>query len=153
MIHRPWPFYCAHTRQKFYDVNAATSSPVAHEALQRIGTLYAIEADIQGHTAEQRRQYSRSLVEAMHAWLTDLLDRLSGRSKLAQAIRYALNHWNGLVRFLDEGRFELYTNIVERSMRPVALGPKNALFARGGQRRKALGDGRNADPDGKAQHR
>jgi transposase len=65
----------------------------------------------------------------MHTWLTELLGRLSGRSTLAQAIRYALNHWKGLIRFLDDGRFELDTNIVERAMRPVALGRKNALFA------------------------
>jgi transposase len=126
-------FCWAHARRKFYDVHAATKSPLAHEALQRIGALYAIEADIRGQTAEQRQQVrqqrSRPLVEAMHAWLTDLLGRLSGRSTLAQAIRYALNHWKGLVRFLDDGRFELDTNIVERAMRPVALGRKNALFA------------------------
>jgi transposase len=101
--------------------------------LQRIGALYAIEADIRGQTAEQRRQIrqarSRPLVEAMHAWLSELLGQLSARSSLAQAIRYALNHWKGLVRFLDDGRFELDTNIVERDMRPVALGRKNALFA------------------------
>jgi transposase len=119
-------FCWAHTRRKFYDVHVATNSPLAHEALQRIGALYAIEADIRGQTAEQRRQVrqarSRPLVEAMHAWLSELLGQLSGRSSLAQAIRYALNHWKGLVRFLDDGRFELDTNIVERAMRPVALG-------------------------------
>jgi hypothetical protein len=54
--------------------------------------------------------------------MTELLGRLSGRSTLAQAIRYALNHWDGLIRFLDDGRCELDTNIVERAMRPVALG-------------------------------
>ena len=126
-------FCWAHTRRKFYDVHVATNSPFAHEALQRIGALYAIEADIRGQTAEQRQQVrqqrSRPLVEALHAWLTELLGKLSGRSSLAQAIRYALNHWKGLVRFLDDGRFELDTNIVERAMRPVALGRKNALFA------------------------
>jgi hypothetical protein len=129
-----------HTRRKFYDVDFATNSPLAHEALQRIGALYAIEADIRGQTAEQRQQIrqqrSRPLIEAMHAWLTGLLGQLSGRSTLAQAIRYALNHWKGLIRFLDDGRFELDTNIVERAMRPVALGRKNALFAgadRGGK--------------------
>ena len=126
--------YCwAHARRKFYDIYAATKSPLAHEALQRIAALYEIEADIRGQAAVQRKQArqlrSRPLVEAMHAWLTDLLGRLSGRSTLAQAIRYALNHWEGLVRFLDDGRFELDTNIVERAMRPVALGRKNALFA------------------------
>jgi transposase len=126
-------FCWAHARRKFYDVHAATNSPLAHEALQRIGALYAIEANICGQTAEYRKQvrqqHSRPLVEAMHAWLTGLLGQLSGRSTLAQAIRYALNHWDGLNRFLDDGRFELDTNIVERAMRPVALGRKNALFA------------------------
>jgi hypothetical protein len=57
------------------------------------------------------------------------LDRIAGRSALAQAIRYALNHWSGLILFLDDGRLELDTNTVERAMRPVALGRKNALFA------------------------
>ena len=125
-------FCWAHTRRKFYDVYTATKSPLAHEALQRIGGLYAIEADIHGQTAEHRKQVrqqrSRPLVQAMQAWLTKLLSRLSGRSTLAQAIRYALNHWDGLNRFLDDGRFELDTNIVERAMRPVALGRKNALL-------------------------
>jgi Transposase IS66 family len=58
----------------------------------------------------------------MHGWLRQQLDRLSGRSALAQAIRYALNHWKGLILFLDDGRLELDTNIVERAMRPLALG-------------------------------
>ena len=61
--------------------------------------------------------------------MTELLGRLSGRSTLAQTIRYALNYWGGLNRLLDDGRFELDTNFVERAMRPVALGRKNALFA------------------------
>jgi transposase len=123
----------SHARRKFYDIYTATKSPLAHEALQRIATLYAIEAEICGQPAEHRQQvrqqHSRPLVDAMHVWLRALLDRLSGRAALAQAIRYALNHWDGLSRFLDDGRFEVDTNIVERAMRPVALGRKNALFA------------------------
>jgi transposase len=65
----------------------------------------------------------------MKAWLTETLDRISGRSALAQAIRSALNHWGGLILVLDDGRLELDTNPVERAIRPVALGRKNALFA------------------------
>ena len=122
-----------HARRKFYDVHVATKSPIAHEALQRIGALYAIEDEIRGRRPEDRRrerqQRSRPLVEALQVWLREQLARLSGRSKLAQAIRYAFNHWTGLVRFLDDGRLELDTNIVERAMRPIALGRKNALFA------------------------
>jgi transposase len=129
-------FCWAHTRRKFYDVHEATKSPLAEQALRRIANLCAIEADIRGQTADERRtvrqERSRPLVEAMHAWLTVLtetLDRISGRSALAQVIRYALNHWSGLVLFLDDRRLELDTNPVERAMRPVPLGRKNALFA------------------------
>jgi hypothetical protein len=122
-----------HARRKFYDIHVATKSPLAAEALQRVAALYEIEADIRGQAADQRRltrqRLSRPLVEAMHGWLTQQLPRISGRSALAQAIRYALNHWKGLTLFLDDGRLELDTNVVERAMRPVALGRKNALFA------------------------
>ena len=126
-------FCWAHARRKFYDIHVATKSPLAEEALRRIAELYAIEADIRGTPAENRRsvrqQCSRPLVEAMRTWLTEQLQRISGRSTLAQAMRYALNHWNGLILYLDDGRLELDTNTVERAMRPVALGRKNALFA------------------------
>jgi hypothetical protein len=128
-------FCWAHTRRKFYDIHAATKSPLAEEALRRIAALYAIEADIRGQSADQRRQArqqrSRPLVEAMHTWLTGQLGRISGRSALAQAIRYAFNHWEGLIRFLDDGRLELDTNTVERAMRPVALGREERPLCRG----------------------
>ncbi len=68
-------------------------------------------------------------MEALHAWLTAQLERVSGKSTLAEAIRYALRHWTGLVLFLDDGRLELDNNTVERTIRPIALGRKNALFA------------------------
>jgi len=123
----------AHARRKFYDIHVATKAPLAEEALRRIAALYEIETEIRGRTADQRRAVrgalSRPLVETMHTWLTETLGRISGRSALAQAIRYALNHWTGLVLFLDDGRLEMDTNTVERAMRPVALGRKNALFA------------------------
>jgi transposase len=126
-------FCWAHTRRKFYDIYAATQSPLAGEALRQIAALYEIETAIRGQPAEERRrvrqQRSRPLVETMQAWLANTLGRISGRSALAQAIRYALNHWSGLILFLDDGRLELDTNTVERAMRPIALGRKNALFA------------------------
>lgn len=126
-------FCWAHVRRKFYDIHVANASPLAEEALRRIAELYAIEDDIRGTPAEHRRaerqQHSRPLVEALHDWLTEQLERVSGRSALAQAMRYALNHWNGLILYLDDGRLEMDTNTVERAMRTVALGRKNALFA------------------------
>ena len=68
-------------------------------------------------------------MDALHAWLTVQLGRVSGRSTLAEAIRYALRHWQGLALFLEDGRIEPDTNTVERAIRPIALGRKNALFA------------------------
>jgi transposase len=126
-------FCWAHTRRKFYEIHVATKSPLAAEALRLIAALYEIEADIRGRAADERRrvrqELSRPLVEAMHTWLNETLERISGRSTLAQAIRYTCNHWSGLILFLQDGRLELDTNTVERAMRPVALGRKNALFA------------------------
>jgi transposase len=126
-------FCWAHARRKFYDIHVADPSPLAEEVLRRIAALYAIEAEIRGQSAGERQtvrqQRSRPMVEALHIWLTEVHNRISARSKLAEAIRYALNHWTGLIRFLDDGRIDLDTNTVERNMRPVALGRKNALFA------------------------
>ena len=101
--------------------------------LQRIAALYAIEEKIRGRGPEARRAVrqveSKPLVEALKTWLEAQLARLSAKSPLAAAIRYALNQWDGLVRFLEDGRIELDTNAVERAMRPIALNRKNSLFA------------------------
>jgi transposase len=126
-------FCWAHTRRPFYEFFVSTQSPLAAEALARIGRLYEIEAEIRGHPAEHRRavrqERSHPIVEALHTWLQEQLPRLSGSSPLAKAMRYALRHWSGLVLFLDDGRIEIDTNVVERAIRPVALTRKNAMFA------------------------
>jgi transposase len=123
----------SHTRRKFYEVAEATGSPVAVEALRRIGELYAVEARVRGqssaHRLVERRSFSKPIVQALHSWLGAQLLLVSGRSTLAEAIRYALSRWEGLTRFLNDGRIELDTNPVERAIRPVALGRKNHLFA------------------------
>ncbi len=126
-------FCWAHARREFYEFHQATGSQLAAEVLAQIRSLYAIEDDIRGQPAEHRRQVrqarSRPIVEALHAWLQANLARVSGASGLAEAMRYAIRHWPGLVVFLNDGRVELDTNAVERAIRPVALGRKNALFA------------------------
>jgi len=123
----------AHTRRKFYDVEQQTGSPIAAEALRRIGDIYAVEAKARGqspaHRLAWRRSLSRPLVVAMKRWLEAQLAQVPARSTLADAIRYALGRWASLSRFLDDGRIELDTNPVERAIRPVALGRKNHLFA------------------------
>jgi transposase len=98
----------AHARRKFYEVAEATGSPVAAEALRRIGELYVVEARVRGqssaHRLAERRSFSRLIVQALRAWLEAQLPRVAGRSTLAEAIRYALSRWEGLTRFLHDGR-------------------------------------------------
>ena len=123
----------AHTRRKFYDVAQATGSPIAEEALRRIRDIYAIEAEVRGqsppHRLTARRSRSKPLVAALKTWLEAQLPLIPGASELAKAIRYPLSRWDGLNRFLNDGRIEMDTNPVERAIRPVSLGRKNHLFA------------------------
>jgi transposase len=126
-------FCWVHMRRPFYQFHASTKSPVAAELLARVARLYEIEAEIRGSPAEHRRAVrqarSRPIVEALHVWLQEQVPRLPGSSDLAKAVRYALRHWPGLIAFLDDGRIEMDTNVVERAIRPVTLNRKNALFA------------------------
>ena len=126
-------FCWAHVRRRFYELAAAGPAPIASEALRRIAELYAIEAEIRGRDADARRDVrqarSRPLVDALEPRLREKLALISQKMKLAEAIRYALSRWEGLTRFIDDGRVEIDSNIVERAIRPIALNRKNALFA------------------------
>jgi transposase len=126
-------FCWSHVRRGFYEFAASGPAPIATEVLERIAALYAVEKNVRGRSPEERRtarqQKSRPMVDALEPWLRAKLDLISQKSKLATAIRYALSRWEGLTRFIDDGRIELDNNIVERSIRPIALDRKNALFA------------------------
>jgi transposase len=126
-------FCWAHERRHFFEIAKKGDAPVATQALLRIAQLYRIEDRVRGRSAEERcavrRTQSAPHVTALKSFLEKQLGRVSGKSPMAAAIRYALNHWDGLTRFLDDGRIDLDSNIVERSMRPQALTRKNALFA------------------------
>jgi len=134
----------AHVRRKFFDVHAAHASPVAAEALKRIGALYAIEKDVQGKPPEVRQAARASraspILASLHDWLQEMLRSLSQKSALAEAIRYALKLWTALVRYTSNGLIEIDNNAAERALRTVALGRKNFLFAgsdAGGERAAA----------------
>jgi transposase len=126
-------FCWAHVRRKFFDFHHATTSPIAAEALRRIAELYQIESRIRGRPPEARTRIrqaeSRPLIDATKTWLEGQLGHISAKSALAEAIRYALRHWKGLGLFLDDGRVEIDSNTVERTIRPIKLGAKNHLFA------------------------
>jgi transposase len=109
-------FCWAHGRRRFYEIAKAGSAPIAEEALRRIAALYAIEAQIRGRSAEESRAARQA---KSNPW-----SRISrGGWKLGS------RHREGLKRFLEDGRIEIVTNIVERSMQPIALSRENALFA------------------------
>jgi transposase len=126
-------FCWADLRRRFHKIHAHTASPIAAEALLRIGALYAIEREVRGRSAEERRAVRQErgapLVRDLRTWLDAQLGRVSQGSALAAAIRYGLRHWEGLCRFLDDGTLELDTNSVEREIRPVVVTRKAALFA------------------------
>jgi len=122
----------AHARRAFYEIHEAHKSPVAAEALERIGALYDIEADIRGsppsRRAEVRQARAGPLLEALHAWLKHILAQVSKKSALGKAIGYALTRWTALTRYRDNGTLEIDNNAAERALRGVALGRKNYLF-------------------------
>jgi transposase len=135
----------AHVRRKFHDLYQAHASPIATEALARIGALYAIESEIRGRAPDERREgrqaRARPLLDALNAWLKTTLAQLSKKSPVAAAIGYALARWSALVRYCDDGLLEIDNNSAERALRAVALGRKNYLFAgsdAGGDRAAAL---------------
>jgi len=123
----------AHLRRDFHDVWKATDSPIAREALERIGALYDIEAAINGrprdvrHAVRQRE--SRPKVEAFRLWCERQLTRIPGKGDLAKAMRYALNRWASFALFVDDGRVAIDNNAAERAIKPIVLGRKNFLFA------------------------
>jgi transposase len=126
-------FCWAHLRRRFYEVYVGGNAPIATEALARIKLLYDIEAEIRGLPPEMRKavrqEKSKPVVEEMKLWFEASLAKVSKGGRIADAIRYGLNHWHGLVRFLDDGRIEIDSNTVERSIRGIALDRKNSLFA------------------------
>jgi transposase len=135
----------AHARRAFYEIHTATDSPIAAEAMQRIGALYRIEAEIRGKPAQERARIRQAragpLLESLHAWLHEKLSRVSKKSELAQAIGYALARWRALTRYCVDGRIEIDNNTAERALRAVALGRKNYLFCgsdAGGERAAAM---------------
>ena len=126
--------YCwAHLRRRFYEIAVKGPAPIAQKALERIQKLYRIEAEIRGQPPEKRlaarQERSRPEIEELKSWFEDSLKRLPKASAVRDAMNYGLNQWDGLIHFLDDGRIEIDSNTVERSIRPITLNRKNALFA------------------------
>ena len=122
----------AHARRKFHDVHVANASPIAEEALRRIGELYDIEREIRGQSADDRKavrqQRAQPLLDDLEKWFHRQKAKLPGKSSLAMAIRYALSRWQALCLYVNDGTVEIDNNAAERAIRGITLGRKNYLF-------------------------
>jgi transposase len=126
--------YCwAHARRKLIDITRAGTAPIAEEGLRLIRELYAIEADIRGMHPDgrlaARQERSAPAAALIKEWLDHHRTRVSAKAPLGEALSYIAKYWAGLELFLTDGRIELDNNAVERTIRPIALNRKNALFA------------------------
>ncbi len=126
--------YCwAHARRKLVEITRSGAAPIAEDGVKRIGELYRIEAGLRGLPADARlagrREQSAPLIADIRTWLTHHRARVAGKSPLGEALAYIAKYWDGLCFFLTDGRIEIDNNTVERTIRPIALNRKNALFA------------------------
>ncbi len=126
--------YCwAHARRKLKEVHDRDGSPIAGDGLRRIAEFYKIEAEIREKPAAERKavrqEKTKPLIEAFEIWLKTVRSRISTKSRLGDKLSYIAKHMDGLKLFLDDGAIEMDSNVVERTIRPIALNRKNALFA------------------------
>jgi transposase len=122
----------AHGRRKFDEARYTTSHPLLHEALAWIQELYDVEDRTRDLSPEERlivrRREAAPILEKMRRRFLDVRPELRPTSKLAEAIDYFINRWEAFTRFLEDARIPLDTNLVERLLRPVAVGRKGYLF-------------------------
>jgi transposase len=123
----------SHSRRKFYELHVAKSSKIATETVERMAKLWEIEETVRGQSPEvriaARQNGSAAIVRDLFTLWQSTLPRVSGKSKLAEALRYAISRRDIFERFLTDGRIEIDSNIVERAIRPQAITRKNSLFA------------------------
>ena len=132
----------AHARRRFFEAikalpkDQANTTTAAHEAVRRIDALYAIERDLKELKEKDiaqrqaiRRARAMPLLESLHAWALVRQAETLPSGKLGEAFAYLLTQWPKLVRYLEDPRLALDTNVAENAIRPFALGRKNWLFA------------------------
>ncbi|OZA14159.1 MAG: hypothetical protein B7Y02_04960 [Rhodobacterales bacterium 17-64-5] len=126
--------YCwAHARRKLHDIYQKDGSESAAEGLRRIAQIYKVEAGIRGRTPEERlaarQEHSAPLAADFRVWLSNQRSRISAKSRLGEKLGYIHRHWDRLQIFLTDGKVEMDTNPVEKTIRPMTLNRKNARFA------------------------
>ena len=135
----------AHARRKFFDLHQANASPMALEALTRIGELYHIEQQGKEFSIEARLklrvEHSQPKLHVLQQWLIQTRVKTADGGGSAKALDYTLKRWQSLIRYAETGHLPIDNNPVENVIRPIALGKKNWLFVgseRAGQRAAAI---------------
>ena len=135
----------AHARRKFFDLHAASASPLAARALEYFGLIYDIEREVRDASPERRKQvrqeHGRRAVDALHTWMVLQRQQVPDGTATARALDYSLRRWAALTRFLEDGRLPVDNNHLEGQIRPIAVGKHNWLFAgslRAGKRAAAV---------------
>jgi len=123
----------AHARRKFYELHAANHNPLAEEVLRRIAELYAIEGagedmSVEARQALRLRESVPRLAE-LHQYLVEHRIKAAPGGAWAKALDYSLKRWEALARYAQTGNLPIDNNPVEQTIRPVAIGKKNWLFA------------------------
>jgi len=129
--------YCmAHARRKFYDAKD-TAPDLANYFLERVQLLYQVEQQCREEDLsfqqrlDIRQKKAIPILEQLQKWLTDQhADRtILPKSLIRKAIDYSLSRWKGLSAYAYDGQLEIDNNLVENTIRPIALGRKNYMFA------------------------
>jgi hypothetical protein len=135
-----------HCRRYFYE--ARLSSPeLAHAALARIRTLYAVESDAKAshlaglELAAYRHEHAGPVLDAFAAWLAEHAPRVLPKEKIGEAFTYAMNQWPSLRVYETDGRLTIDNHSAEQAIRPLAVGRRN-------WRRRSATDRRAAEPGG-----
>jgi len=126
--------YCwAHARRKLFELTKNSAAPIAQEGLRQITALYRVETQIRSLPASQRlavrQDKSAPMVANCKNWLEQARAQVSAKSPTGEALKYIAKYWDGMILFLTDGRIEMDNNTVERTIRPIAIGCKNSLFA------------------------
>ena len=125
-----------HARRKFFEAKENDSAR-AHEALARIRALYAIEAEakkeqlVGAALTAYRREHAQPLIEQFENWLVEEVPKTLPKSKIGEAFGYAINQWQSLKRYLDDGRLNIDNGPAEQAIRPLAVGRRNWLHIAG----------------------
>jgi len=135
----------AHARRKFDEALGAQGKnrkkgakrtkkqSKAEQGLRWIGKLYRIERETAQMSADERhrirQEHARPIIDQIRDWLNESVGSVPPKSLTGKALGYLDKQWPKLVRYLEDGRVRMDTNLVENAIRPFVIGRKNWMFA------------------------